>query len=755
MRADEHESFMGVAMRCLVTGAAGFIGSHLVERLVALGHEVVGVDCFTPYYALEIKLRNLSALRDLDRFRLVEADLADAEVELESLVDGVDMVFHLAGQPGVRNSWGISFAEYARHNVMATQRLLEAVRERSIARLVYASSSSVYGDAPLPMHEDARPRPLSPYGITKLAGEHLVRAYSKSYGLPANVLRFFTVYGPRQRPDMAFHRFIKAIWRGDSITLFGDGRQTRDFTYVGDVVDACIRAASCERTGEILNIGGGASISVNEVLGHLGDVLGKTVHVERHERQRGDAFHTAASTERARDVLGWQPTVAVSDGLLRQAEWQVGKAALRATRIRAPGARVAQEGPRLLLYGHDTYGLGHLRRNLTLATGLTSRFPDLSILLLTGSPVVHQFALPKNVDYIKLPSVVKVADEDYHARSLHLHPVEIVRMRTALLREAVSGFAPDVVLVDHAPTGMKGELLPALRELRQVAPHARAVVGLRDIVDEPERVRASWAERGVYDALESAYDAILVYGVQTVHDMAKAYNFSPTLAAKTHYCGYIERSRSHGDTPRIRARYGCAKDDRLVLVTAGGGGDGYPLLQAYLTGLASAATMPQTTSLLVTGPFMPASERADLEVLASGLPHAHVVEFVEDMVDVMAAAELVVCMGGYNTLCEVLSVGAPALVVPRTEPRREQLLRAQAFEALGLVTMLPPDDLAPQTLIERTNDLLVRHASEAHAPEAVARKAFITADVLGGLDATIHFIGDLLREAALDTVRTR
>ena len=738
-------------MRCLVTGAAGFIGSHLAERLVALGHTVVGVDCFTPYYAPEIKRRNLSALRELNRFQMVEADLAEAR--LEPLVDGMELVFHLAGQPGVRDSWGVQFADYERHNVTATQRLLEALRGQSITRLVYASSSSVYGDAPLPMREDARAQPLSPYGVTKLAGENLVRAYWKCYGLPANMLRFFTVYGPRQRPDMAFNRFIAAIWRGDPISLYGDGRQTRDFTYVDDVVSACVQAAICERDGEILNVGGGASVSVNEVLGYLSEILGRPVHVEQHERQRGDASHTSASTARARDVLSWRPTVSVEEGLVRQADWQIGTEARRASRAILSSAHVSRRGPRLLLYGHDTYGLGHLRRNLTLAAGLTRELPDLSILLVTGSPAAHHFPLPENVDYIKLPSVVKVADEDYHARSLRLQPTEIVAMRAALLREAVGGFAPDVVLVDHAPAGMKGELLPALRELRQVAPYGRAVIGLRDIVDEPVRVRANWTEHGLYDVLETAYDAILVYGAQEMHDITTAYDFSPALTAKTRYCGYIERATSHGDIHHIRARYGCMEGDRLVVVTAGGGGDGYPLLQAYLAGARSEEAPQRTVSVLVTGPFMSAGERAQLGEMAGGLPHLRLVTFVEDMVDVMAAADLVVCMGGYNTLCEILSVGARALVVPRVEPRREQLLRAQAFEALGLVAMLHPDHLDPQTFSRRIGELLAETAAGGARPEDKAREAFIAAGSLSGLQTTIRIISDLLREATLSTKR--
>lgn len=739
-------------MRCLITGVAGFVGSHLAERLLALGHEVVGADCFTPYYSPATKYRNVAPLREESRFRLVEADLSEAD--LRPLVDGADWVFHLAGQPGVRASWGPQFAEYERHNIQATQRLLEALRPSPPRRLVFASSSSVYGDAPLPMREDVCPQPLSPYGITKLAAEQLVRTYCKSYNLPATMLRFFTVYGPRQRPDMAFHRFIRAIMRGEPIQLYGDGSQTRDFTYVDDVVDACIRAATCERIGEVLNVGGGSSITINQVLDMLGVLIGRSAHVERQERQRGDAPHTSAAMDRVRSVLQWQPAVPVAEGLRRQVEWQLSAVASRSRDTRTPALvpRRAHDGPRLLIYGHDTYGLGHLRRNLTIAAGLTHEFPDLSILLLTGSPAVQHFALPPNVDYVKLPAVVKVADEEYQARVLRLEPGEIVRMRTALVREAVSGFAPDVVLVDHAPTGMKGELLPALEALRQFSPHSQVALGLRDIVDEPSRVRDNWTERDIYSVLDTYYDAILVYGTSRVMDVVTQYRLPPQVAAKTRYCGYLPRATSVASALAVRAQY-CMPDERLVLVTAGGGGDGYQLLHSYLMGLEGTDAVQRVTSIIVTGPFMPAIERASLEALAAKHGRVRLLEFADDMLGLMQAADLIVCMGGYNTLCEALSVGTRTLVVPRMVPRREQLLRAQAFAELGLVTMLHPDALTPDLLTQHVVRMLQDEAGHAEADHEAALAAFMASGALGGLDATARAIGDLLQQAALAGAR--
>jgi predicted glycosyltransferase/nucleoside-diphosphate-sugar epimerase len=731
-------------MRCLVSGVAGFVGSHLAERLVQLGHDVVGVDSFNPYYDPAIKRRNVTALRERPGFRLVEADLS--ETDLEPLVDGVEWVFHLAGQPGVRGSWGTQFAEYLHHNVHATQRLLEALRAHPPRRLIYASSSSIYGDAPVPMMEEARPQPVSPYGVTKLAGEHLVDVYRKSYGLPSVVLRFFTVYGPRQRPDMAFHRFIRAIADGKPVHLYGDGRQTRDFTYVDDIVEACLRAAACASVGEAINVGGGASVTVNEVLGLLGELIGQPVHIKRQVGPRGDAPHTWAATDRAESLLDWRPRVALPEGLRRQAEWQLGAAALGGRSTAVSAVRSRHDGSRLLIYGHDTYGLGHLRRNLTIAAGLAQEHPDLSILLLTGSPAVQHFTLPPNVDYVKLPAVIKVADEDYHARTLRMQPAEIVQMRAALVRETVANFAPDVVLVDHAPIGMKGELLPALQELRRARPETRVALGLRDIIDEPQRVRATWAEHGIYHALEHYYDAILVYGVPEVMDVVAAYHLSPLVAARTRYCGYLPRARSSVTAATARAAL-CAPYERLVLVTAGGGGDGYPLLRAYLAGLDTPEAPERVASVIITGPFMPAAERVEVEAQVARHERVRLMEFTNDMLGLMQAADLVVCMGGYNTLCEVLSVGARAVVVPRAEPRREQLLRATAFAQLGLVTMLHPDALAPATLARRVAEALSEAEEGPGAGLSAALAAFTASGALGGLDATTRAIAEALEQA--------
>jgi len=307
-------------VKTVVTGAAGFIGSHLAASLLEAGHEVTGIDCFTDYYPRPLKEANLAPLREHARFRLVEERLQDAA--LARHLEGAEAVFHLAAQAGVRASWGREFAHYTEHNVLATQRLLEAALEAGRPRIVYASSSSVYGDAAvLPLREDAPCRPVSPYGVTKLAAEHLALLYQRNHGLPTVSLRFFTVYGPRQRPDMAFHRFLKAARDDQPITLFGDGTQTRDFTYVDDIVSAVRAAALFGRPGCVYNVGGGERVALNEVLRLIESVTGRRLQVQRQEPQMGDMKDTFADTSAASRDLGFRSTVGLAEGLAREWQW--------------------------------------------------------------------------------------------------------------------------------------------------------------------------------------------------------------------------------------------------------------------------------------------------------------------------------------------------------------------------------------------------------------------------------------------------
>ncbi len=308
-------------MRAMVTGVAGFIGSTLTEQLLALGHQVMGVDALTDYYPIELKRRNLAAL-DHPAFRFEEGDLN--LLDLDRLLQGVDVVFHLAGQPGVRSSWGSEFSSYTERNVGATQRLLEAGRRAGgLRRIVAASSSSVYGEAErYPTRETDRPAPRSPYGVTKLAAEHLCSLYGSEFGVPTVSLRFFTVYGPRQRPDMAFTRFLRAAADHTPIHIFGSGEQVRDFTYVDDIVDALLRSAEIETApGAVFNVAGGSSVSVNEVLALISEISGEALDLRRDDAVPGDVSRTGGSTLAIRQALGWQPRVSLPEGLARQFEW--------------------------------------------------------------------------------------------------------------------------------------------------------------------------------------------------------------------------------------------------------------------------------------------------------------------------------------------------------------------------------------------------------------------------------------------------
>lgn len=307
-------------MKILVTGCAGFIGSHLGERLIKEGYEVVGIDCFTDYYSREIKESNIEWLKKQPNFRFIEKDLL--ELDLVNLLKDIDYVFHEAAQPGVRASWGKDFEIYVKDNILTTQYLLEAAKEVNIKKFIYASSSSIYGDAETyPTPEDTRPAPVSPYGVTKLAGEHLCQLYFKNYKVPVIILRYFTVYGPRQRPDMAFHKFMKAILEGKKIIVYGDGTQTRDFTYVDDVIEANILAMKSDAVGEVFNIGGGSRISINDTLEILRHITNRKVRVKYIEKQKGDVRHTSADISKADKVIGYTPRWDVRSGLKVEWEW--------------------------------------------------------------------------------------------------------------------------------------------------------------------------------------------------------------------------------------------------------------------------------------------------------------------------------------------------------------------------------------------------------------------------------------------------
>ena len=305
-------------MICLVTGAAGFIGSHLCRRLLKDGHTVTGVDCFTDFYPRLMKEKNIEPLLKHARFRLIAKDLDG--LDLHEILKGVEVLFHLAAQAGVRSSWGQNFTIYTRNNIQVTQKILEAARDTTPLRIVYASTSSVYGLTPiLPMTETAPLYPVSPYGVTKLAAEQLCFLYHKSFGLPTLSLRFFTVYGPGQRPDMAFHKFFQAIGEGREIPIFGDGRQTRDFTYIDDIVEATVAAMTLGRPGETYNVGGGHRETLNDLFPMMEEITGKKIRIAWVEKQKGDMADTFADIHKARRELGYSPRTPLEQGL--RAEW--------------------------------------------------------------------------------------------------------------------------------------------------------------------------------------------------------------------------------------------------------------------------------------------------------------------------------------------------------------------------------------------------------------------------------------------------
>ncbi len=308
--------------RVLVTGAAGFIGSNLVRRLLATGCDVLAIDRMSDYYSIPQKQSNVATFAGDDRVTFLELDVNSTNTD--RLLEDISVVYHLAGQPGVRASWATGFDAYLIDNVLATQRLLESAKKSDIDRFVFSSSSSVYGNNPeFPFRESSLPQPVSPYGVTKLAAEHLTRVYAANYGLPTVSLRYFTVYGPGQRPDMATHRLINAALDGTEFRLFGDGSQQRDFTFVGDVVEANLRAAEVDTVpGEIINVAGGDSVTMTELIDTISDLVGLPLLVSRQANEAGDVRHTAADRSRSSEVLDWNPTTTLADGLAAQIEWQ-------------------------------------------------------------------------------------------------------------------------------------------------------------------------------------------------------------------------------------------------------------------------------------------------------------------------------------------------------------------------------------------------------------------------------------------------
>ncbi len=305
-------------MKILITGVAGFIGSHLAEILIKKGYDVIGIDSFSDYYPREFKERNIAGLLGNKKFEFIEGDLLN--ISLLTILSDVEIIFHQSSQPGVRRSWDM-FNTYVKDNILVTQRLLDSIKGKNIKKLIYASSSSVYGDSKdLPFKEESIPKPLSPYGVTKLAAENLVELYRKNYGIPTISLRYFTVFGPRQRPDMAFFKFIKKGLLGKPIIVYGDGNQTRDFTYIGDIVEANIKAGESDAQG-IFNIGGGNRVTLNYAISEIERQIEKKIKIEYKETQKGDMQDTLADITKAAEYLSFNPKTSLSFALHKEIEW--------------------------------------------------------------------------------------------------------------------------------------------------------------------------------------------------------------------------------------------------------------------------------------------------------------------------------------------------------------------------------------------------------------------------------------------------
>lgn len=664
--------------RAVVTGAAGFIGSQLTEALLAAGHQVVGVDAFTPYYRPDIKRANIAtACRHL-HFQLLAGDIN--ELDLTEVLRPGDVLFHLAGQPGVRSSWGPGFADYTRHNVDATQRLLEAAARQKVARVVYASSSSVYGDAPRPMREDGPLNPVSPYGVTKLTAEQLCMVYWRTFGLPVVALRFFTVYGPRQRPEMAFHRVIEAVLKGQPATVYGDGCQQRDFTFVSDVVSVLGAAAERAEPGTVINVGGGSSVSVLEAVSIIERLLGRRASLHHLAQPPGDARGTEASTERLRS-LGTSADIGIEEGLRLQVNWHLESRDAKGQAGRSSRGRRSRRPRTVLLYSHDTYGLGHLRRNSAIAQALVNTDPGVRVCLITGSPLADQVPMPA-IELLRMPSAIKVGAESYRAAGSR-STAGLLAERAGMIASALLQLRPDVFLVDHSALGMKGELRLALKLGRDGLLRTRFVLGLRDVLDNPAVVRRTWLEQGVYKALHLFYDQILVYGCRDLFDVTERYSLTSLLKRRTIFTGYVAKPEGlEGPSPG-EARWPSAPDGRTrILVTAGGGGDGDRLFESFLEAWPKLAQ--RALAMLVTGPFLEEGLHRSLAAQAGRLPGLQIVRFVTNMLSLIAGSDLVVTMGGYNSVVEALAARRPMVIAPRVEPRREQLIRAQLLEGHGL-----------------------------------------------------------------------
>ena len=358
----------------------------------------------------------------------------------------------------------------------------------------------------------------------------------------------------------------------------------------------------------------------------------------------------------------------------------------------------------ILMYSHDTYGLGHIRRTMAIATHLLG--PRVNIIILTGSPIAGRFSFPEQIDFVRIPGMIKKTNEDYLPLSIKINPHHALDIRKSIITATAKTFQPHLFIVDKEPFGLKREVLPTLQWLRRSRPSTKAILGMRDIMDDASTVKRDWQEKGIYKVLEDLYSEIWVYGIQDYYDPIAEYDISESISRKIHFTGYIPRKVPTREAiQHIKKEHGIGSGEKLVVVTTGGGGDGFSVMDTYLTMLESMPSPPPFKSVLITGPFMPKQERRNVFKRARQLG-IRTYHFFRQMEKIFAAADLVVCMGGYNTLCEILSQGTMSLVIPRETPRKEQLIRAQAFHRQSLVDYIPWNDFTAGLLKEKLLEML-------------------------------------------------
>jgi predicted glycosyltransferase len=409
---------------------------------------------------------------------------------------------------------------------------------------------------------------------------------------------------------------------------------------------------------------------------------------------------------------------------------------------------------RILVYSHDTFGLGNIRRMLEVARHLVQSSTEVSVLVITGSPMLHAFRIPDRIDYVKLPCLSRNVDGRYGARTLAMSLEETVRLRANLIRSAIADFQPDLILVDKKPFGVEDELAGAFEALPSAAKRPRLVLLLRDILDSAESTTRVWRKNGYFEAISAYYDQVLVVGCPEVFDLRREYDFPPFAAAKVQFCGYIAREPGRQSRAAVRSTLAVAEGAPLLLVTPGGGEDGYALVSTALQALAAMPARERPRAHVVCGPEMSEEQRASVHRAAQALPNVSVQDFCDDMMSLMSAADLVLAMGGYNTVCELLTLRKRALLVPRVTPGVEQCIRAERMAALGLVRMLHPDRLGPATLLAALEAELADLRARRQPP--VLRRLDGLARVTAALfDAMGHRARAPAAAAALETRQTR